>query len=506
VLAAVLGVAAVYVFSPPAAASVLACADLAKQNFAAIPEAPTTVLSANLVAANDKLPGYCRVRGSVTSHVGFELRLPLERWNGKILMQGCLGYCGMIMIEDADDALAKGYATVATDLGHSGTPLDATWAYDNRDAEIDFGFRATHVVTVAAKAIVDAFNGKAPSRSYFRGCDTGGRQGLVAAEQYPADFDGIIAGAPASTKLGLIGDYWSAMANLDAQKHALLTPQHIYLLRGAVMAKCDALDGLKDGIIEDPRACNFEPKQLLCKGFTSGFVARTDCLTPAQVDVVQKLYDPPATADGAQLTPGGLTPGSELNWLGTIVAADGGAGLNLKYAEDAMRFAAFAQDPGPTFTVDQFDLDRDVEKLNFMDRLTNGFNPDVRGFRDRGGRLILYHGWQGAGALNTVDFYETAAAAAGGLDEMAGFARLFMVPGMNQCSGGPGANTFDFLAALEDWVEFGKAPDSLKGTHVDENGAEGFSRPVYAYPYFARYEGKSDHIVAESFKRQTPKQ
>lgn len=506
VLAAILAMAATLALSPARAAPVAACADLAKQSFAAIPDASTTIVSAGLVAAGEKLPAYCRVRGVVNPHVGFELRLPLETWNGKFLMQGCRAYCGIIQIDEADDALAKGYAVVATDMGHTaGAVMDATWAFNNRDAEIDYGFRATHVVAVASKAIVNAFQGKGPTRSYFRGCSTGGRQGLIEAERFPGDFEGVIAGAPVATKAGLLNFYWSGMANLDSQKRAILTTQHIYLLRGAVMAKCDALDGLRDGVLEDPRACTFDPAELACKGFTVGFGARTDCLNPAQVEAAKKLYSAPSTSDGAQLTPGGHMFGGELNWLGSVVAADGGAGQHIKYAEDNFRFLAFADDPGPSYTIDQFNLDRDTDRLNFMLHLATGFNPDLRGFRDRGARLILYHGWQDGPALNTVDFYDAAANVVGGVEEAVGFARLFMVPGMNHCGGGPGVNSFDFLAALEDWVEFGKAPDSLMGTHVEDNGARGFSRPVYAYPNFAKYEGKGGP-APENFKRQVPKQ
>lgn len=291
------------------AAPVAACADLTKHSFADIPDAPTTILSATLVAALDTLPAYCRVRGTVVPHVAFELRLPLDNWNGKFFMQGCHGYCGEIEIDEANDALARGYATAATDLGHSGTPLDLVWAYNNRDAEIDFGFRGAHVVAVASKAIINVFQGKAPDLSYFRGCSDGGRQGLVEAERFPADFNGIVAGAPTALKSSILDTYWTGMANLDANKRALLTPQLVYLLRGAVMAKCDALDGLKDGILEDPRQCSFDPAELACKGFSvGGFVSRSDCLTPAQVGAVKKIYGGPVTSDGASLTAGGQVP------------------------------------------------------------------------------------------------------------------------------------------------------------------------------------------------------
>jgi feruloyl esterase len=488
------------------AAPIAACADLAKHNFAAVGDAPTVVTSATLVAASESLPAYCRVRGTIIPHIGFELRLPLEVWNGKFFMQGCRGYCGVIEIDEADDALARGYATAATDMGHTGTPNDALWAYNNRDAEIDFGFRATHATAVAAKAIVQVFQGRGPDRSYFRGCATGGRQGLVEAQRFPMDFDGIVAGSPVSVKSSILDAYWTAKANLDGRK-AILTPQAVYLIRGAVMAKCDALDGLKDGVIEDPRQCNFDPAELTCKGFSvAGFGARSDCLTPAQVDVARKIYGGPVTSDGANLSAGGQQPGSELNWLGTIVAADGGAGSALKWAEESMRYFAFAEDPGPSYDIDQFELDRDVERLNFMQQITSGSNPDLRRFRDRGGRLILYQGWQDPVALNTVDFYETATDTLGGAEDTQPFFRLFMIPGMNQCGGGPGANAFNYLGALEDWVEFGKAPESLLGTHREENGATGISRPVYAYPSIAHYDGNKDRVTPEGFKRQTPKQ
>jgi feruloyl esterase len=484
----------------------VACADLARMGFADVPDAPTSILSAALVPSVGELPGHCRVRGNIAPHVGFELRLPIQSWNGKLFMQGCRAYCGVIMIDDANDALKRGYATVATDLGHSGTILDAVWAYNNRDAELDYGYRATHVTAVAAKAIVRAFHGVNATQSYFRGCSTGGRQGLVAAQRFPADFDGIIAGAPVAPKAGALNFYWSATANLTADRRAILDPSHVYLLRGAVMAKCDAKDGLADGVLEDPRACDFDPAELQCTGLAGGeFIKRDDCLTAAQVEAARKLYAGPSTSDGLRLTPGGHMPGGELNWLGTVVAADGGPGQYLKLAEDNFRYLAFAEDPGPTYTVDRFNLDADPERMNFMLHFSTGFNPDLRGFRDRGGRLIVYHGWQDGPALNTVDWFETATAAMGGPEAMGEVARLFMVPGMDHCGGGPGVNDFDFISALEEWVELGKAPDSLMGTHRDATGAATFSRPVFAYPDVARFEGSKERIVPEAFKRQSPR-
>lgn len=488
--------------APRAPAPVAACADLARMSFAGLPDAPTAITSAMLVASSDRAPAHCQVRGYVTPHVGFELRLPIETWNGKLLMQGCRAYCGVIMIDEANDALKRGYATVATDMGHTGTILDTVWAYNNRDAEIDNAFRATHVTAVAAKAIVRAFQGVTATQSYFRGCSTGGRQGLVEAQRFPADFDGIIAGAPVAPKNGVLNFYWSAKANLDDNGRAILSPDHVYLIRAAVMKKCDAKDGLADGVIEDPRECEFDPAELQC---SNELLRRTDCLTQAQVTAARKIYAGPATSDGTRLTPGGHLPGSELNWLGTLVAADGGAGSYLKLAEDNLRFIAYAEDPGPSYSVSQFDIDTDPDRMNFMLHLSSGFNPDMRAFRDRGGRLIVYHGWQDGPALNTVDFYEAATATMGGPEAMSEFARLFMVPGMNHCGGGPGVNDFDALTALEQWVELGKAPDSLLGVHREPNGTETFSRPVYPYPEYARYDGNKERVSADGFKRQQPR-
>jgi feruloyl esterase len=492
---------------PAVAASPSACADLAKHSFTEIPDAPTSIVSATVVPAAENLPAYCRVRGTVVPHVGFELRLPLDRWNGSFFMQGCRGYCGEIEIEEADDALARGYSTAATDLGHAGATTDLVWAYNNREAEIDFGVRATHVVAVAAKTIAAAFHGRAPQQSYFRGCSIGGHQALMEAERFPADFDGIIAGAPTNLKSSILRAYWTATANLDDAKKGILTPQLIYLLRGAVMAKCDAIDGLKDGVLEDPRLCNFDPADLVCKRFSvPGFAPRTDCLTPAQVEAVKKIYDGPTTSDGANLTAGGEVFGSELTWLGPVIGADGGPGSNVKVAEESLRYLAFAEDPGPSYKLDHFDLDRDAERLNFMQQIIGAPNHDLRRFRNRGGRLLLYQGWQDGAALGTVDFYETATETLGGEEDTLPFFRLFMVPGMNQCGGGPGANTFDMVRVIQDWVEFGKAPDSILGTHKDENGTVGLSRPVYAYPNIARFDGNKDRPAPENFKRQTPKQ
>jgi feruloyl esterase len=460
----------------PAAVS---CEQLSEHDFTTIPDAPTVVEFATPVDAKDPIPGYCRVRGYVEQRVRLELRLPEKaNWNGKLFMQGCRAYCGKIHIGKANDALLKGYATVATDMGHTGHILDAKWAYNNRAGEIDYAFRATHVVAVAAKAIISAWAGTAPKRAFFRGCSTGGRQGLIEAARFPNDFDGIVAGAPVAPKLGALNFYWTSTANIGVNGQQILHPEHVRLIHGAALDQCDAIDGQADGVIDDPRDCRFEPSGLACRDTQES----SDCLSPAQVQAAERLYRAPVTSDGWPLTPGGHLPGGELNWLDVIVPQGEEPALYLHLAEENFRYLAFAEDPGPEYTIDQFNLDTDSERMNFMAHLSTGFLPDLRAFRDRGGKLILYHGWQDGPAVNTVDFYDLAVQTMGGYAATRKFFRLFMVPGMYHCGGGPGPNAFDFISAIEAWVEDDSPPDKLLGTHRDESGTAFYSRAVKAYP------------------------
>lgn len=454
------------------------CVALHSQDFESIPDAPTFVELSEPMAATTELPGYCRVQGYVQKRVRFELRLPeRNEWNGKLFMQGCRAYCGEIHIDKANDALARGYATLATDMGHAGTILDAGWAYNDREAEIDYAFRATHVVAVAAKQIVRAWSGAVPARAYFRGCSTGGRQGLIEAARFPDDFDGIVAGAPVAPKSGALDFYWTSTANLDAEGNQILKPADLDLIHRAVLEACDFLDGRRDGVLDDPRECTFEPAVLAC----GSAVAEGPCLTHAKIGVLRRLYQGPVNAAGQRLTAGGHLPGGELNWLGMIVGRENQPGLYLALAEENFRYLAFAEDPGPTYNVDQFDLDIDPPRMDFMAHISTGFLPDMRGYRDRGGKLILYHGWQDGPAFNTLDFYELATRTMGGEAATRDFFRLFMVPGMNHCGGGPGPNSFDFITAIEAWTERGKAPDRLLGAHLDDDGRPGDVRWVSAY-------------------------
>lgn len=500
-LAFILAVALTTTAATTASAEPMSCDQLAGFALSNLPDAPVTIASATSVAADAGLPAYCNVAGVIgPGAIGFEVRLPAQNWNGKFWYEGCGAFCGAIFIGSANDALAKGYAVTANDMGHaSKSPIDGTFGHNNRQAEIDFAFRATHAGTVVAKAIVGAFYGEAPSRAYFRGCSTGGRQGMVEAQRYPHDFDGIVAGAPVmnETGAGALHLLWSVKANLDELGKPILGEADVRLLHDAAIKRSDPDDGVLDGMIGDPRTSDFDPGVLACKAGQNG-----DCLSVDQVAAARKLYGGPKNAAGEQIFPGGLFPGSELNWLGNIVVEAGKPSIYLLFGGDFVKYLAFETDPGPNYDPLSFDFDNDVARLAFMETLYSGSNPDLRAFRDSGGKLIMYQGWADPSVTpqGTVDYYEMMARTMGGPADTKEFARLFMVPGMGHClrSASPGVNDFDLIEAIEAWVEDGKAPEVLVGWRKNKAGEVEITRPLYPYPQTATYRG-GDTNKAESF-------
>jgi len=285
---------------------------------------------------------------------------------------------------------------------------------------------------------------------------------------------------------GVLNFFWSSTSKLRADGSHILHPDALPVLRDAVMQACDRLDGALDGVLEDPRQCEFDPA-------SAG-------LSDEKTKAARLIYQGPVTSSGERLTPGGQAFGSELNWLDRIVSSEGGAGFFLDLAQDYLRYLAFDHDPGPTYSIEAFDLDNDPQRFGVMMQLSDPFHSDLRTFRDRGGKLILYHGWQDdLVPAGTVDYYETLSQTMGGYARTREFAQLFMVPGMNHCGGGPGPNRFDFLTALETWVEQDVAPDKLMGRHVTEQGDPHYARPVFAYPNRAFYTGQESQIDAAHF-------
>jgi feruloyl esterase len=473
--------------------------------------AGTTITQASMVAAIEKTPAYCQVDGFVATPgntVNFRLGLP-ETWNNKFYFEGVGGFAGVIGPLKA--GLDRGYASASTDTGHRGTGTDASWALNNPAKKIDYAYRGTHVTAVAAKALSEAYYGSTSRHAYFNGCSNGGRQALMEAQRFPEDFDGIIAGDPALGTMGQIRrtlTYQSMLSSPDR----LLPASKVKLLSEAIVASCDARDGLVDGLITDPRACTFRPETLKCSAGDA-----PDCLTAGQLATVNAIY---ADAKG----PGGVTlPGFPMGhedgasgwqaWItgaalptagadGTLGFANAPAGF--RFQEGFLKYLAF--DGDQPFDWRTFDMQRDTARLLASQEMFSPTSPDLSTLRKRGGKLILYHGWSdpGISALGTVGYYDAVVKAAGGREQSDAFARLFMVPGMHHCPGtGPGPNTFDMLTALENWVEKGTAPTRVVAIHATA-GTIDRSRPLCAYPQVARYVGTGSIDAAENFRCEMP--
>lgn len=492
-----------------------ACAALSDLKVMNTPRASATyILSASEVRAAEGLPAYCRVRGYVLPSINFEIRLPLAGWNGRFYMAGCGGYCGDVdadrpgLANGIDFALRRSYAVAATDSGHWGTSVvDGRWAYDNRRAEIDWAERAVNETTTVGKAVVAAFYDRPAERSYFQGCSTGGRQALMAALKTPQAFDGILAGAPALDYTGLVATSfaWLVQANTAPAGGDVLTPAKVELVREAVYEACDGVDGLEDGLIADPRRCDWQPRSLRCN-----VEANERCLTEDEVRTLEAWYGGAQDPSGRQLYPGGLPRGSEPYWwLWLTGDGKGGGRLIPLFARDFLRYMAFQEDPGDSYEVADFDFATDPERLAFMAEIYNADDPDLSSFKAAGGRLLMFHGWADAivTPFKTLAYHREVTAEMGGREATDAFLRLFMVPGMDHCGilPGPGIDQsgFDPLSALEDWVERGEAPDSLLATKKDAEGRTLWTRPLCPYPQQAVLTG-GDPQKAESFACAEP--
>ncbi len=498
--------------------------DVARK-FAAIMDAPTTILTAVVVPAGGNgnvvqkdWPEHCRVEGQIAPTIGFELRMPTKTWNGKFIMGGCGGPCGMYLTDRTDPALVRNYAVVVTDMGHKG----AGWMFadNNLEGMVDFGYRSTHVTSIAAKEIIAAFYGTKASRNYFIGCSTGGRQGLVEAQRFPEDFDGIAAGAPPFKQTGHqpYAMVWPAASNMKDGK-PIMDRSKLPMLHKAVLEKCDALDGLADGILQNPAACTFQPTDILCKAGSD----TENCLTADEATVVAKIYQGPVNSKGILLHRG-QARGSELGWGSAFLGDNGKPGSALDPADTTLHHLAFLPSPGPGYRVSQFDYDRDPPRLAANDAFFYHNNPDLSRLRDNGRKLIFYMGWNDDNFIPpelAIDYFQTVERTMGGPEKTREFARLFMVPGMNHCRGGIGGGEIDWITALENWVEKGQAPEQVIAYHMKDaypaaNGQQRLgrhpldpsdydrSRPVYAYPAVAQYKGSGDPTKPESWKKVMP--
>ncbi len=489
------------------------CAALSGQSFVVEQDAAVVIGSANSVDATSLLPAHCAVTGYIAPQVGFEVRLPVTNWNGRFLQQGCRGMCGFIPIETTNDALARGYAVATTDMGHkAASSQSGIWALNSPQAKIDFGHRATHVTALAAQELIRRVYKAKPRASYFRGCGTGGRQGLVEAQRYPEDFDGIIANG------GVIFDFtrlnylmaWSVRANVDASGRQLLSEAETALVHSAVLRACDMNDGLKDGVIAYPQECQFEPADLACDARRS-----TECLAPAQVDAVRKMYAGPSQSNGGRVYPG-MAKGSELRWAPAFFGSDP---RYARFSVEIMRYFLYPTQKGPGFQLRDFDLEAPLTLFEQSEKLVGADTTDYSAFRRRGGRLLMIHGWNESAMPGSypVQYYDRLARDAGGLAAAREFFRLYMIPGDMHCTSGiPEGRHFDSLSLMERWVEEGVPMDVIQGYEVVEEprlprqvrfplDATGIrtARPFVPYPDTMRDRGRGDPASPASYARRT---
>jgi len=432
------------------------------------------------------LPAFCRVaitlRPGPKSDVKAEVWMPAAGWNGKLQVVGNGGFAGTVGYRAMATALANGYAAASTDTGHTG-PAANTFA--SEDTTLDFAYRAVHETAVAAKRVVDGFYGSAPKFSYFNGCSTGGRQALTEAQRYPDDFNGIVGGAPAIfTTKQAFGQIWFYQA--IARGEGALPKEKLPLLHDAVLAACDGLDGAKDGVLENPLACTFDPGVLACKAGS----APASCLTAPQVEAVRRVYAGATHATTGEKIFPGLERGSELGWSPVPVS----------YAVDYFKHIVFKN---AAWNPDALNFAGDVaEAYPAANQIFDANDPRLSAFTVRGGKLLMYQGWAEPGIPpgHVVNYYAKVKSQTAGAD---GAVRLFMVPGMGHCGGGDGASTFDMVAALDKWIETGTAPEQIPASRV-RSGKVDRTRPLCAYPKYARYSGSGSVDDAGSFACTAP--
>ena len=510
----------------PPAASTGAAGDDARGACEALLELPNlTITAARLVEADGATPRHCYVRGAIPPGIVYHVQLPLpESWNGRFLKYGDGTKDGDL--DYADHRVAQGYAVANSNMGHDAGSEPGSWfAFDNRQAEIDFGYRAVHLTANAGKNVVAAYYERPAQRSYFEGCSTGGREGLIEAQRFPSDFDGIVAGAPvfmyqelnaAHTWLlqRVFRDDYAGNLAFDADGDG--TPESLRkleLLADAVLERCDANDGITDGVVDEPLTCDFEPRRDLAAMTCPNDVNADACFTTAQLQTIEDFYSGPYDSRGASIIKGRAF-GAERGWTEYVPHAGNQMfPTHLYNARDHAAFLFYENDPGvpvprandlgyvpdktatpPEWAWWEFDID-DVTagQADLMKRLMNATQPNLERFLlRRGGKLLLWHGWNDAGAPPepTKDYYEDVVGATfgGDLTKAREHARLFMFPGMGHCGGGPGPNEWDPLEPLVEWVENGTAPDHVVATHATDGRVDN-ERRVCAYPQVARYTG-----------------
>jgi feruloyl esterase len=437
------------------------------------------------------LPDFCRVsvtlRPTSDSEIRSEVWLPTSNWNGKFLAVGSGGWGGSIAYDGMADALRRGYATSATDDGHTGP--SANFIVGHPEKFIDFAYRAEREMTVEAKKLVQEFYGRPPRYSYWNGCSGGGREGLLQAYRYPDEFDGIIAGDPANVRRNAWALWLATQTFKDPADY--IPPSKYEMIHRYVLNACDEKDSVKDGLISDPESCKVDFKSLACKAEDG-----PECLTQRQVRTAQTIISPAIDAKGTVQFPR-LEPGTELRW-GRVAGGPEPAELFL----DQFRYVVYHD---PKWDWRAFDLERDSAKANAIDKDVDDLQSDLSAYAKRGGKILLYHGWadQQVAPGASVDLYRSILKSTANSSQPSDWLRLFMVPGMAHCSGGEGPDTFDKISVMEQWVEQGRAPEQIIASHRSD-GKVDRTRPLCAYPKIARYKGTGSIDNAENFTCSQP--
>jgi feruloyl esterase len=437
------------------------------------------------------LPAFCRVQATLTpsndSDIKIEVWLPdSAAWNGKFQAVGNGGWAGTIAYPAMATALTAGYATTSTDTGHVGNT--ASFALGHPEKVVDIAYRAIHEMTVQAKAIVNSYYGSAPKYSYFNGCSLGGRQGITEAQRYPADYDGIVAGAVA---WGGMDRYVGVVMNEAAMQKtsgAYIPPEKYPAIHDAVLTACDGLDGVKDGVLENPLACRFDPKALQCKPGED----TVSCLTPAQVQTANMIYADAKDPKTGKVLTGGLLRGTELQW-GTLYSPAGYGN-----AIEAMKYIAMKD---ASWDAAAFNAASDIERAQKGDAegILKSDNPNIKAFFDRGGKLFMYQGYQDpqVTSWNAIRYHQAVLDKVGKSAEGKSI-ELFMVPGMLHCQGGPGTDTWDKASVIDAWVTTGKAPDRVVASHLTDGKADR-TRPLCVFPRVAKWNGTGSTDDAANF-------
>jgi hypothetical protein len=495
-------------------APVTDCAKLTAVDITDIGGSGSTITSAAVTTAtiNGAQVNFCTVKGTLAPSNSFEVALPVSSWTQRFAQLGCGGLCGTLSDPTQQSSFSfsytcplvqeGGFVTAATDMGHSGN--STTWT-QNAQQRADFAYRGQHITTLTAEKLIKAYYGQAQKYAYFIGCSDGGREALMAAQRYPTDYNGIVAGAPAAHFQIQNSLYhgWSVESQSttgDSTGNAILYADKALVLHKAVVAACGGQAGVPDGLIADPRTCNFDPASIQC---ASGATSTSNCLTAAEVSTASKIYGGPVDATtGERMLAGSPQPGSEENWVGVEVpttnSTDAPVPVTSLFSYMIVSGAYNLIFTGsPTMpTVDTFGYKDASFYTNYLQAnhpLNDATNPDLSAFNKAGGKLILWHGWadQHISPLFTIQYYE-AMQNTMGASTVNDFARLYLVPGVGHCGGGEGFPNIDLVSQITAWAEHGTAPNAVMTYQTDSSNAVTASRPVYPYPAVAQYAGSGD--------------